>query len=123
MGSRYYYAARFPEPSPIETQIKALKKANTQAFSLSFLLVIVLAMMDSATASARYDRQIRVWGKEAQARLMTARVLIAGLTGLNMEVAKNLALAGVNVTLQDDQVASPSDIGVNFFLTAEHIGR
>ncbi|RYH05742.1 hypothetical protein EON65_43895 [archaeon] len=79
--------------------------------------------MDSATASARYDRQIRVWGKEAQARLMTARVLIAGLTGLNMEVAKNLALAGVNVTLQDDQVASPSDIGVNFFLTAEHIGR
>lgn len=79
--------------------------------------------MDSATASARYDRQIRVWGKEAQGRLMTAKVLIAGLSGLNIEVAKNLALAGVNVTLQDDEVVSPKDIGVNFFLTAEHIGR
>eukprot|EP01031_Cornospumella_fuschlensis_P040407 gene40407-49241_t len=78
--------------------------------------------MDSATASARYDRQIRVWGKEAQGRLMTAKVLLAGLSGLNVEVAKNLALAGVNVTLQDDQVVSSSDMGVNFFLTAEHMG-
>lgn len=36
----------------------------------------------------RYDRQIRVWGAEAQHRLQNSRVLICGLQNLNIEVKK-----------------------------------
>ncbi len=36
--------------------------------------------------STRYDRQIRVWGAEAQFRLQNARVLLINFTNLNVEV-------------------------------------
>lgn len=38
------------------------------------------------TDSERYDRQIRVWGAEAQSRLQNSKVLICGLQNLNIEV-------------------------------------
>jgi ubiquitin-like 1-activating enzyme E1 A len=41
-----------------------------------------------------YDRQIRIWGIEAQRRLRNSTVLITGSRGISAEVAKNLALAG-----------------------------
>lgn len=46
---------------------------------------------------ALYDRQIRLWGAEAQRRLSSARVLIVGAvtSALAQEVAKNVVLAGV----------------------------
>lgn len=34
----------------------------------------------------RYDRQIRVWGAEAQARIQNSRVLVCGLSNMNVEV-------------------------------------
>ena len=46
---------------------------------------------------ARYDRQIRVWGAEAQSRLQNAKVLVVGLNGLHPELVKNIVLAGVSV--------------------------
>jgi ubiquitin-like 1-activating enzyme E1 A len=42
-----------------------------------------------------YDRQIRIWGIEAQKRLRSSSILITGATGLSAEAAKNLALAGI----------------------------
>uniref|UniRef100_A0A3Q3J5W2 THIF-type NAD/FAD binding fold domain-containing protein n=1 Tax=Monopterus albus TaxID=43700 RepID=A0A3Q3J5W2_MONAL len=60
----------------------------------------------SEEEAAQYDRQIRLWGLDAQKRLRGSRVLLAGLGGLGAEVAKNLILAGVKgITLLDhDQV-------------------
>mmetsp|Transcript_2247 Transcript_2247/g.9053 ORF Transcript_2247/g.9053 Transcript_2247/m.9053 type:complete len:97 (+) Transcript_2247:1024-1314(+) len=53
--------------------------------------------------AAVYDRQLRVWGVEAQRRLGASRILVAGLTGLAAEACKNVALAGVGaVVLYDD---------------------
>lgn len=69
-------------------------------------------------ANQRYDRQIRVWGKEAQGRLVSSRVLLCGFRSLNIEVAKNLVLAGVQVTIQDDEDLCASDYGINFFLSS-----
>eukprot|EP01036_Dinobryon_divergens_P029864 gene29864-39029_t len=43
----------------------------------------------SQSESQRYDRQIRVWGAEAQARIQRSKVLICGLKKLNVE-ARNL---------------------------------
>ncbi|KAL8431427.1 hypothetical protein ACSSS7_005286 [Eimeria intestinalis] len=39
------------------------------------------------------DRQIRLWGLEAQKKLLEARVLVVGLSAVNVEASKDLALA------------------------------
>lgn len=70
----------------------------------------------------RFDRQIRVWGAEAQARIQSSHVLICGLRGLHPEVVKNIVLAGVSVTIQDDRNVTPNDLAFNFFLSKDNIG-
>ncbi|KAI8608645.1 hypothetical protein BC830DRAFT_1154417 [Chytriomyces sp. MP71] len=72
---------------------------------------------------ALYDRQIRLWGLEAQTRMRTARILVIGVCGLAAEVCKNIVLAGIgSVTVLDSEPVSFRDIGANFFLTADDIG-
>lgn len=34
----------------------------------------------------RYDRQIRVWGAEAQSRIQNSKVLVCGVSKMNVEV-------------------------------------
>jgi hypothetical protein len=59
-----------------------------------------------------YDRQIRLWGREAQVRLKHARVMVLGgaQRGLAAEVVKNLTLAGVgHLTIVDNAAAPEND--------------
>ncbi|KAJ8653936.1 hypothetical protein O0I10_010385 [Lichtheimia ornata] len=64
-----------------------------------------------------YDRQIRLWGVDAQQRIQNASVLVAGVRALSNELCKNLALAGIgSITLLDDKVVDDDDLGVQFFL-------
>lgn len=42
-----------------------------------------------------YSRQLYVLGKEAMLKMQNANVLVIGLNGLGVEIAKNIALAGV----------------------------
>jgi molybdopterin/thiamine biosynthesis adenylyltransferase len=64
----------------------------------------------SEAQKARYDRQIRVWGAEAQERIQSARVLLCGLRGLNAEAAKNIVLAGMSVCVQDSGKVTRGDL-------------
>ena len=73
--------------------------------------------------AAVYDRQIRLWGLEAQKRLQNSRILICGMRGLGAEVAKNLALAGFGVTVQDSSNVCEQDLGANFFISADQVGE
>jgi molybdopterin/thiamine biosynthesis adenylyltransferase len=73
--------------------------------------------------AAIYDRQIRLWGVEAQQRMRASRVLVAGLGALGAEVTKNLVLAGTAVTVQDEKAATLADVGVQFFLREAHVGQ
>ena len=73
--------------------------------------------------AAVYDRQIRLWGLEAQKRLQNSRILICGMRGLGAEVAKNLALAGFGVTVQDSSNVCDQDLGANFFISADQVGK
>ncbi|GAA5812811.1 hypothetical protein MFLAVUS_006270 [Mucor flavus] len=74
--------------------------------------------------AAIYDRQIRLWGLDAQQRIGKADILIAGVRGLSDEVCKNLALAGVaSITLLDHENVTEADLGAQFFLTEENIGQ
>ncbi|XP_068034303.1 SUMO-activating enzyme subunit 1 [Anomalospiza imberbis] len=78
----------------------------------------------SEEEAAQYDRQIRLWGLEAQKRLRASRVLLVGLRGLGAEVAKNLILAGVRgLTLLDHQQVSPEDSRAQFLIPGGSLGR
>ncbi len=64
---------------------------------------------------SRVSFQIRLWGLDAQKRLRASRVLVAGVRGLTVEVAKNLVLAGVSaLTLLDHQALSQEDAKINY---------
>ena len=71
-----------------------------------------------------YSRQLYVIGVEAMKKLAQASVLISGLGGLGVEIAKNVILAGTkNVTIQDTVTASLSDLSSQFYLTEAKIGQ
>ncbi|XP_030045018.1 SUMO-activating enzyme subunit 1-like, partial [Microcaecilia unicolor] len=71
----------------------------------------------SEEEAAQYDRQIRLWGLEAQKRLRASRVLLVGMKGLGAEVAKNLILAGVKgLTMLDHQQVSEEDTRTQFLI-------
>ncbi|KAL9099513.1 MAG: hypothetical protein Q9163_004993 [Psora crenata] len=71
-----------------------------------------------------YSRQLYVLGHEAMKRMSASHVLIAGLRGLGVEIAKNIALAGVkSLTLFDPQPAEPSDLASQFFLHPDDVGK
>ncbi|CAH1261333.1 SAE1 [Branchiostoma lanceolatum] len=78
----------------------------------------------SEAEAALYDRQIRLWGLDAQRRLRASSVLIAGLKGLGAEVAKNIVLSGVKaVTLLDHQQVTEEDFSSQFLVSRADLGR
>lgn len=76
----------------------------------------------SAQETALYDRQIRVWGVDAQKRLSKARILVSGLNGTTAEFCKNIVLAGVgNLTLVDDRIVTIDALHANFLIPPEEV--
>jgi ubiquitin-like 1-activating enzyme E1 A len=73
---------------------------------------------------AIYDRQLRVWGIDAQRRLREGRVLIVGCSGLAIEIAKNIVLSGVgHLTLLDDQNVKEQHLVANFAIQDHYVGK
>lgn len=71
-----------------------------------------------------YSRQLYVLGHEAMKRMSASNVLIVGLKGLGVEIAKNIALAGVkSISLYDPEPAQISDLSSQFFLRVEDVGK
>ncbi|TVY92533.1 Ubiquitin-activating enzyme E1, partial [Lachnellula willkommii] len=71
-----------------------------------------------------YSRQLYVLGHEAMKRMSASNVLIVGLKGLGVEIAKNIALAGVkSLTVYDPAPALISDLSSQFFLYPEDVGK
>lgn len=71
-----------------------------------------------------YSRQLYVLGHDAMRRMARSDVLISGLGGLGVEIAKNVILGGVkSVTLHDKALCSPLDLSSQFYLTAHDIGK
>ena len=70
-----------------------------------------------------YSRQIGAFGLETMAKLTQMRVLIVGMGGVGVEIAKNICLAGPKrVTILDANIAEVKDMGSNFFISAEDLG-
>lgn len=56
----------------------------------------------------------------AQAKIQSANILLITIKALGTEIAKNLILAGVgSLTILDDGAVAESDLGAQFFLSAE----
>ncbi|WWC71092.1 uncharacterized protein I206_105045 [Kwoniella pini CBS 10737] len=67
-----------------------------------------------------YDRQIRLWGLEAQNRMRSSTVLILSLRGLAHETIKNLVLAGIGrLIVADDSTVTQEDLGSGFLFREE----
>ncbi|KAK9481369.1 hypothetical protein V1514DRAFT_300802 [Lipomyces japonicus] len=70
-----------------------------------------------------YSRQLYVLGAEAMKRLNNSNILIVGLKGLGVEIAKNVTLAGVkSITLWDPAPTRLEDLSSQFFLREKDIG-
>lgn len=71
-----------------------------------------------------YDRQLYVLGADTLKRLHQSRVLICGLGGVGVEIAKNSILSGIGqVALYDDAMVSFDDLSSQFACREEDIGR
>ncbi|KAI0399936.1 hypothetical protein F4802DRAFT_587282 [Xylaria palmicola] len=78
----------------------------------------------SADEIALYDRQIRLWGMQAQQKIQAANILLISMKALANEIAKNLVLAGIgSLTIVDDQIVTEADLGAQFFLSQENVGQ
>uniref|UniRef100_A0A8C9SIJ9 E1 ubiquitin-activating enzyme n=1 Tax=Scleropages formosus TaxID=113540 RepID=A0A8C9SIJ9_SCLFO len=65
-----------------------------------------------------------VLGHDAMKRMQSSNVLISGLRGLGVEIAKNVILGGVkSVTLHDQGSAEWRDLSSQFYLREEDLGR
>lgn len=73
---------------------------------------------------ALYSRQLYVISVEAMAKITATDVLIVGLRGLGVEIAKNIILAGVgSVTLYDNDTVQFADLSSQFYLSESDIGK
>lgn len=89
---------------------------------------VVAAMAEadkiSADEIALYDRQIRLWGVQAQEKIRTANILLVSIKALANEIAKNLVLAGIgSITLADHEVVTEEDLGAQFFISDADVGK
>lgn len=71
-----------------------------------------------------YSRQLYVLGHEAMRRMATTDVLICGLGGLGVEIAKNIILGGVrSVTVHSNRSCTIQDLSSQFFLDEHDLGK
>ena len=71
-----------------------------------------------------YDRQIRLWGLDAQKRLRSAKICVLGVSGLGAEITKNLVLSGINsMDLVDDAKVGDMDATSQFLAPRDQLGQ
>ena len=71
-----------------------------------------------------YSRQIYTYGYETMKNLSKLKILIVGLRGLGMEIAKNLILSGPKeIYLYDKNKITIFDLGSGFYFSEEKINK
>ncbi|KAJ4934953.1 hypothetical protein JOQ06_007733 [Pogonophryne albipinna] len=79
---------------------------------------------DAEIDEGLYSRQLYVLGHAAMKRMQNSNVLVSGMRGLGVEIAKNVILAGVrSVTVHDQGVAEWRDLASQFYLREADLGK
>uniref|UniRef100_A0A8C6NP69 E1 ubiquitin-activating enzyme n=1 Tax=Nothobranchius furzeri TaxID=105023 RepID=A0A8C6NP69_NOTFU len=69
-----------------------------------------------------YSRQRYVLGDRAMHQMAQSSVFLSGMGAMGVEIAKNIALAGVkSVTLHDTKLCETWDLGSNFFIRRDDV--
>eukprot|EP00485_Elphidium_margaritaceum_P017362 CAMPEP_0202726442 /NCGR_PEP_ID=MMETSP1385-20130828/184615_1 /ASSEMBLY_ACC=CAM_ASM_000861 /TAXON_ID=933848 /ORGANISM="Elphidium margaritaceum" /LENGTH=550 /DNA_ID=CAMNT_0049392663 /DNA_START=68 /DNA_END=1723 /DNA_ORIENTATION=+ len=72
----------------------------------------------------KYDRQMRLWGAHGQQLLEEGKICMLGSNVAASEILKNCVLPAVGIfTIIDDADVSISDLGNNFFVTQDDVGK
>ena len=80
--------------------------------------------MEKGVDTDLYSRQIGAFGMETMGKLIQLEVLIMGMRGLGVEVAKNIILSGPkSVTIYDEVKTSINDLSSNFYISEEDVGK
>jgi len=79
---------------------------------------------DNVIDEKLYSRQLYVLGHDAMKKMAVSNVLVIGLRGLGVELAKDIILAGVkSVTLHDDHAVTLFDLSSQYYLSENDIGK
>lgn len=71
-----------------------------------------------------YSRQIIFLGMETMEKICQLKILLIGLRGLGIEIAKDIIVSGPNrVTVLDPNEVKTEDLGTNFYLSENDIGK
>jgi len=71
-----------------------------------------------------YSRQQIMMGEQAMRRMAQSSVFVSGFGGLGIEIAKNIALAGVkSLVLHDTKILTWLDLGTNFYANESNLGQ
>ena len=71
-----------------------------------------------------YSRQIFTYGLELMEKISDLKILIIGLRGLGIEIAKNLILNGLNeICISDKNICKINDLGTNYFINESSVNK
>jgi ubiquitin-activating enzyme E1 len=80
--------------------------------------------MEQQIDEGLYSRQLYAVGFDAMKRMANSSILISGMTGLGVEIAKNVILQGFKrVTLHDNKHLTNSDLSTNYYVTRDDVGK
>ena len=93
-------------------------------------------LVSPTSKERKYDRQLRLWAASGQQALEESKILLVNSDGpldsenaavsgvVGVEALKNLVLPGVGgFTIVDPAIVTEPDLGVNFFLDEESLGK
>ncbi|KAK7077671.1 NEDD8-activating enzyme E1 regulatory subunit [Halocaridina rubra] len=79
---------------------------------------------EQSDKAKKYDRQLRLWGDHGQSALECAHICLINASASGTETLKSLVLPGIGaITIIDDVKVTPRDVGNNFFVDSDSIGR
>jgi len=113
-----------PQFIPQETNGQAVAPPVEEGISAGKLLPTNIHVnLTQSDEIALYDRQIRLWGVQAQEKIRNANILLITMKALANEIGKNLVLAGIHsLTIVDHELVTESDLGAQFFISEADIG-
>ena len=80
--------------------------------------------MEKGVDTDLYSRQIGVFGMETMGKLIKLKILILGMRGLGVEVAKNIILSGPqSVAIYDPEITKINDLSSNFYLSEKDVNK